>query len=72
MANLFYYIDNSIKDFHDGSLNIKKIEWENGCIEKYENGVLHGIKRTYYPYSKIKNENKYKHNFFFANSERKF
>ena len=41
MEATFYYIDYSIKDYHDGSQNVVKIVWENGCEEHYKDGVLH-------------------------------
>jgi hypothetical protein len=33
----FYYKNGTILGYHDGSLNIIKIEWDNGCIELYDN-----------------------------------
>jgi hypothetical protein len=41
MNATFYYNDNRVLDYHDGSQNIVRIVWENGCEEYYENGVLH-------------------------------
>lgn len=42
MADIFYYNDNTTKDHHDGSLNVVKVEWDNGCVEIYDNnGQLH-------------------------------
>jgi hypothetical protein len=41
MQATFYYMDNHTSDTHDGSQNVVKIEWENGAVEHYQNGVLH-------------------------------
>lgn len=40
---IFYYKDNTVKDYHDCSLDIIKIEWENGCVEYYQDGKLHRL-----------------------------
>lgn len=38
---IFYYNDNSVKSYHDETPNVIRIEWDNGCVEYYNNGVLH-------------------------------
>lgn len=41
MQATFFYKDGTTKTLHDGSQNVIKIVWENGCEEYYQDGLLH-------------------------------
>jgi hypothetical protein len=41
MEAIFYYKDGSTLNYHDGSLNVARIVWENGTEEYYKDGKLH-------------------------------